>query len=90
MEINHKSLQAYSKRQVIINFFEEEELVNREGFNFEFILVESNSLSFYRNQELICKLNLNCYTTFKKMTAFNHYFMFANQDESKIMEVYFP
>jgi hypothetical protein len=82
-------LSTLRNRQVVLNFYEEEALIQREGFNFNFIEVADTQLFFYKENKLIYSINLLDYNTFTISNEFKNYIKLSIDIENWL-ELYFP
>jgi hypothetical protein len=82
-------LSTFRNRQVVLNFYEEEALIQREGFNFNIIEVTDTQLFFYKENKLIYSINLLDYNTFTISNEFKNYIKLSIDIENWL-ELYFP
>lgn len=83
-----KDISKYRNRQVIINEYEDEELIRRDGFMFEDILVESSRILFLKNTLFIYEfVLLNNHIVRKDKTFPNFYVIESGSNRT---EIYFP
>lgn len=81
-------LLGYVNRQVVINVYDEEELVEREGVAYERIQLEPNRIVFMRNDEKVAQLAYNDQCRFGQLPGFQHHY--ALKCKSRRTELYFP
>lgn len=85
-----EALSNYKNRQVVLNYYEEEELVRREGFHFEQILItKENELVFVKDDSLILSISLQPYTMFEISHDFFHNYKLC-KDTTHWINIYFP
>lgn len=75
--------------QIVLNTYEAEELVKREGFHFNHVEVSAGQLDFYREDKMIYSLELADYQTFEIAGDFKNYFKLFIDDDNWL-ELYFP
>ncbi|MGC5325257.1 hypothetical protein [Brevibacillus sp. SYSU BS000544] len=83
-----EAIQKYKQRQVVLNFYEDEALANREGFPFDYIVVTESSVQFFRGDQCRYAIDREVYPAFHVLPDFKNYFSLTN-DQSRI-EIYFP
>ena len=83
-----QTLSHFNNQQVVINFYEDEELVQREGLVFESIQIENNHLHFNKADKILFSLQLDEYKEFLQRNEFKNYFSFINGKQR--VELYFP
>ncbi|MFE8697508.1 hypothetical protein ACFYKT_14285 [Cytobacillus sp. FJAT-53684] len=83
-----QTLSHFNNQQVVINFYEDEELVQREGLVFESIQIEDNHLYFNKAGKILFSLQLDEYKEFLQRNEFKNYFSFINGKQR--VELYFP
>lgn len=88
MENNINLLTAYTKRQVIINNYVEEELINKDGFMIDFIKIENSNIEFIRNSQTVYSIDIKNLSSFTVMKEFSNYFSLSNGTNRT--EIYFP
>ena len=82
-------LTEYQNRQVILNYYlDEEMLYKRDGFHFSSIRLDNSSLEFTKKDGSKIIISLGEYTNHYINTDFTNYFTFRNSD--KRLEIYFP
>lgn len=90
-EINiiKSSLQSYQNRQVVLNYYVDEELIQRDGFDFQSIIVNDDVIKFISDNTINGTINLTQYKTFETSKEFfKNYFDFKNGPN--ILSIYFP
>jgi hypothetical protein len=79
----------YRNRQVVVNRYEEDELMSKDGFTFHEIQVEPRRILFYKEGILISELAIDDEDiSVAQSTVFPNFYIF-NTPHSKL-EVYFP
>lgn len=86
-DINY--LLSYKDRQVVLNYFEDEGLIDKNGFFFNEIQIMNSELKFIKDAEFIEIINLNNFPNFHKGETYKNYFYLSNNKNEKI-EIYFP
>ncbi|MGO4888488.1 hypothetical protein ACJ2A9_12065 [Anaerobacillus sp. MEB173] len=87
MTLTKTLLTNYYNRQVIINTYEEECLIEKEGFAFDKITILSDQVQLIKDDIIIFSFDSSMYQ-FKVLDDFNHYYAFEN--ELSKVELYFP
>ncbi|HHY73562.1 MAG TPA: hypothetical protein GX497_10110 [Bacillus bacterium] len=83
------SLSEYKNRQAILNYYEDEELVQRDGLDFETIHVTGSEIQFLVGDRIKETINLSQYKTFERSTEFfKNYYELKNG--ANILRIYFP
>ncbi|MBT2687203.1 hypothetical protein J7I93_03290 [Bacillus sp. ISL-47] len=77
----------YQNCQVILNYYEDGLLSNREGFHFSFLKISGDCLSFYKNNEKCFTISLKEFPLRNICSDFQHYFIFHNNKDR--VEIYF-
>lgn len=83
-----KVLTRYCHRQAVLNFYDDDELLNRDGFFFENIKITDNKILFLNNGLTKAEINLIPFTTFAASNEFKDYYVLKN--EISTIEIYFP
>lgn len=81
-------LESYSSRQVVINTYLDDELIDKTGLFLDNIETNENSVNFIRNKEIVHTIDRNKYPNFKYLEGFNNYYELSNEKER--LEIYFP
>ncbi len=81
-------LESFSNRQIVINTYFEEELLDKTGLFLDNIEISEDSVNFIRNKEVIYSIDRNKYPNFKYLEGFNNYYELSNDEER--LEIYFP
>lgn len=81
-------LESFSDRQVVINTYIEEELLDKTGMFLDNIETNEESVNFLRNKEIIYTIDRKKYPNFKHLEDFNNYYEFSNDKDR--LEIYFP
>lgn len=82
------TLENFNNRQIIINEYANEELINRNGFFFKEITVTSCKIRIYKNNQLLYELSIPENFHFWKDGTFPNYFVM--EWEAFRTEIYFP
>lgn len=79
----------YQNRQVVVNWYDEDDfLFERDGFSFEEIKSQTDSLIFFRFNKKCFSIFLDESLTFSNSSDFaNHYILHKG---TKRVEIYFP
>lgn len=83
-----EAIQKYKQRQVVLNFYEDDALANREGFSFDYIVVTETSVQFIQADQCRYAIDRKLFPSFQVLPDFKNYFSLTN-DQSRI-EIYFP
>lgn len=83
-----KTLSKFKDRQVVINYYEDEELVKKDGFSFDSIKIMANGIYFIRKNDVRVSIDTDSFKDFVKGDTFKDYFILKNEDSS--IEIYFP
>lgn len=83
-----KMLLRFNNQQVIINIYQEDELIQREGLFFESVTLIDNKLQFQKGSKLLFSLPLKNFTSCTQQQDFKHYYSLENE-ESRV-DLYFP
>ena len=81
-------LKNYKDRQVVINQYEDEELVNKDGYFIDYIQIKNNRIELIKNNEPIYSIDLNFFSSFKILEDHHNYFSVSGKN--KKLEIYFP
>lgn len=82
------SLNQFKNQQVIINFYEKDELIQREGLFFESIQIVNRQIQFSKGGTIVLSLPFGEYMNFTQRTEFKDYY--SLEKGSKRVELYFP
>nr|WP_304219814.1 hypothetical protein [Fredinandcohnia onubensis] len=83
----HK-LMEYTNQQVVMNWYEDEQLIERNGFFFSCLRVEDNTLHFIKDNEVKQTISLKNYQTIEILPDFRDFFQLTNG--AHILQIYFP
>jgi len=81
-------LMEYSNQQVVMNWYEDEQLTERNGFFFSSLRVEDNTLLFIKENEVKQTISLENYQTIEILPDFRDYFQLTNGTGT--LQIYFP
>ncbi|MBB6282519.1 hypothetical protein [Geobacillus subterraneus] len=81
-------LTEYRHRQVVVNFYEEDELVARDGFFFDGIERSDGLLSFIKDGRIRWSIPLDDYPSYEAVHDFPRHYRFYGQHRA--VELYFP
>lgn len=84
-----ESLNQYKNRQAVLNYYEDEELVQRDGLDFESIHVTDDEIQFLVGEKAKEAIDLTKYKTFARSTEFFKNY-FELKDGINILRIYFP
>lgn len=83
------SLNQYKNRQAVLNYYEDEELVQRDGLDFEIIQVTDEEIQFLTGEKIKEAIDLSKYQKFERSKEFfKNYFELKNG--VNILRIYFP
>lgn len=85
-EVN--SLRFLRNRQVVLNFYEDDMMIDREGFFFEQLIVTEACIHFIKEGSVHKNIDLSPYESFSAIPDFPRLFL-LNKKGSKV-ELYFP
>lgn len=89
IKIIQESLNQYKNRQAVLNYYEDEELVQRDGLDFETIHVTDEEIQFLIGEKVKEAIDLSKYKTFERSNEFfKNYFELKNG--VNILRIYFP
>jgi len=88
-KVNLEKLKLFKNRQVVINTYEDEELISKEGFFYDNVEVKTDKVEFIKNNNISYTIHFQKYPYFKEMDGFKNYFSFSNFNNDKV-EIYFP
>jgi hypothetical protein len=81
-------LSRFKNRQVIVNRYEDEELVSKEGYTFEEATVLPERIVFRKDDRVVLVLDIPEQASVSKPGMFpNHYVLAWNNER---LEIYFP
>lgn len=83
-----EALLKYKQRQVVLNFYDDDALSNREGFPFDYIEVTDTMVRFIQADQRRYSIDRELFPFFQVLSDFKNYFSFYN-DHSRV-ELYFP
>lgn len=78
----------FKNQQVIINFYEEGELIQREGLFFESIHIADHQIQFSKGGKIVLTLPFGGYMNFSHRSEFKNYY--SLEKGNKRVELYFP
>ncbi|WP_017755495.1 hypothetical protein [Calidifontibacillus oryziterrae] len=88
MKISEEVLTTFENRQVVVNVYEDEELVKREGFFFDSITISERNINFVKNNTNKLSIEYTPFNEFVKGDTFKDYFILKNGNN--YIEIYFP
>ncbi|MDR6998295.1 hypothetical protein [Neobacillus niacini] len=83
-----KEITNFHHRQVVVNTYVDEELVNRDGFVFDSVHLENDSLLFIKDAKTLFRIDSLTGMILKKEAIFKNYY--SLNGENKKIEIYFP
>jgi hypothetical protein len=86
-DVLHK-LMEYTNQQVVMNWYEDGQLIERNGFFFSCLRVEDNTLHFIKDNEVKQTILLMNYQTIEILPDFRDFFQLTNGARS--LQIYFP
>jgi hypothetical protein len=89
-QLNNLSiLSNYQNRQVILNYYQDEEMmVQRDGFHFQSIQVTDSALIFTKIDRALVKIEIKNYPHASINTDFQNYYTLRNHENH--LDIYFP
>lgn len=81
-------LSNYQNRQVILNYYQDDLLEDRDGFHFQTIKQENEQLTFIKQNGKTITINLKAYPEKHINTDFQNYYTLQNNSHK--LEIYFP
>jgi hypothetical protein len=81
-------LTTYRNRQVVVNRYEDDLLVSKDGYDFQELRMEQGHILFYKNQRIILDLVIDEAMSISKSAAFPNLYTFTTSVSR--LEVYFP
>ncbi|MBI0575925.1 hypothetical protein IEC97_01015 [Neobacillus cucumis] len=83
-----KEITKFHHRQVVVNTYVDEELVKRDGFWFEEIIMNGSTLAFMKEGKTVNEIELTDGIELNKEAVFKNYY--SLNIEKKKIEIYFP
>ncbi|MEH7224421.1 hypothetical protein V7112_11500 [Bacillus sp. JJ1566] len=83
-----KKLVKYGHQQVVVNWYEDELLIARDGFFFTHIQIEDDFLIFMKDHEAKQIITLSNYETIEILPDFRDFYQLRNDTET--LHIYFP
>ncbi|WP_026576529.1 hypothetical protein [Bacillus sp. UNC438CL73TsuS30] len=83
-----KEMIKFHHRQVVVNTYVDEELVKRDGFWFEEMIMIGSTIAFIKEGKTINVIELPDGIELKKEEVFKNYY--SLNIENKKIEIYFP
>ncbi|GGJ66658.1 hypothetical protein GGR02_001614 [Anoxybacillus voinovskiensis] len=83
-------LTTYTNRQVIVNTYEDDELVARDGFFFDTIERSAVALTFLKDGKPCFIVSLQQYPHSRILSDFSGYFQLYSTEQNQKIELYFP
>lgn len=87
MQQDWRRLTAYVNKQIILNTYQDGELVAKEGFHFTRIAAEENRLLVFDRDSVVAAVETEGYSSFEQLFGFPNHYAFANDQER--LELYF-
>ncbi|MGX6445026.1 hypothetical protein ACWM35_17580 [Neobacillus sp. K501] len=81
-------LTNYQNQQVILNYYQDDLLQDRDGFNTQTIKLENNQLIFIKQNGKNITINLKTYPKIQINPDFQNYYTLQNNTDR--LEIYFP
>lgn len=81
-------LTNYQNQQVILNYYQDDLLQDRDGFNIQTIKLENNQLIFIKQNGKNITINLKTYPKIQINPDFQNYYTLQNNTDR--LEIYFP
>ena len=82
------TLGNFTNRQVVINTYVQDELVERDGLHFASIKMGSNRLELWRNDRIVKSIRIGPSASFVALAGFKDHYAFV--DGEVRTELYFP
>ncbi|WP_010283815.1 hypothetical protein [Bacillus timonensis] len=83
-----EKLFQYGNQQVVLNWYEDELLIGRDGFFFTHLLIENGSLIFRKGNKEKQTILLVTYKSFEIVPDFRDFYQLTN--ETELLQIYFP
>lgn len=83
-----EALLGYANRQVVLNVYQGDELLKRDGFSFDRIVLMRDRIVFIRDNRTVEELMLDDSPRFVRLSGFAHYY--AIEQGGFRTELYFP
>ncbi|MGP3560219.1 hypothetical protein [Geobacillus sp. BK01] len=80
----------YTNRQVVVNFYEDDELVARDGFFFDYMERSDQVLTFFKNGQARLSIPLADYPDHHVLKSFSRYYRLEHSCFRRAVELYFP
>lgn len=84
-----KSLDQYINRQAVLNYYIDEELVQRDRLDFQTIIVTDQEIKFLNDDKIKATIDLSQYKTFEPSKEFFKNY-FALKNGTSTLGIYFP
>ncbi|MEH7496874.1 hypothetical protein [Cytobacillus firmus] len=78
----------YKNRQVILNYYYEDELISRDGTDFDSIYVHHGSIYFIKHKKQVLTINSRKYRNALIGEGFQNYYVMRRDEER--LDIYFP
>ncbi len=78
----------YKNRQVILNYYCEDELISRDGKDFDSIYVHHGSIYFIKHKKQVLTINSRKYQNALIGEGFQNYYVMRRDEER--LDIYFP
>ncbi|MED1467836.1 hypothetical protein [Bacillus salipaludis] len=83
-----KEMTKFHHRQVVVNTYVDEELVKRDGFWFDEMIMNGSTIAFIKEGKTVNVIELPKGIILKKEEVFKNYY--SLNIENKKIEIYFP
>lgn len=80
----------YKDRQVIVNYYEDDELLVKDGFNFECIELKNNEIHFIKEGNTVFSISLDEFPHFKVLDDFKNFYSLSSIQGKDEYQIYFP
>lgn len=81
-------LRTYRNRQVVLTYFEDEQMQKRNGFFFDLIALMPGKIAFWKHEKMLATIDIEESSTFYQLHDFPHYY--AIETKRNRVEIYFP
>lgn len=82
------SLSNYHHRQVILNYYLQDELIGKDGFQFDTIEIAAQNLTILKDEKPLVSIDTSEYPGISKSGTFPNFFVLENNRNRT--ELYFP
>lgn len=89
--IDLTSLSQYQNRQVVLNYYHEDDFLwKRDGFEFDLLKADNSFITFAKNGKELLSISMMDFPIITKSQDFQDYYIFQDKYLSQRIELYFP